>query len=402
MLIGGGMRRKLIRAAENKSGQTLLMFVLFMIALFLFAGLGIDLGFAYITRARLSKGVDSACLTGMRNLSQGTVTAGSIAKSAFLANYGVSGRDVAAPVPNVNFSIDAANNRVIDVDATATINTFFIRVLPLWATLKVGASAEAMRTRLIMALVLDRSGSMGDDGGMTALKKDVPIFIDFFDDTADRVSLNSFSSAARVDFPVGQPFIAPIKTAVASFSADGHTCAEQGLVKGFQQNQSVTILPGENVIKVIVFFTDGIANTWQTSFNCGVRNIDEGKTLYDPITGNSGGAVSSGCTVPPNFASISPPPAAVASSSSSAMITEAEKRAEEIARQARVAGNLIYSIGLGNDKDINKDFLQRVANADGIVDPNQPEGLAVFAPTADDIKAAFDKIYRDIQTRLTK
>ena len=44
----------------NRS-QTLILFVLFMFMLILFVGLGIDLGFAYITRARLSKAVDAAC-----------------------------------------------------------------------------------------------------------------------------------------------------------------------------------------------------------------------------------------------------------------------------------------------------------------------------------------------------
>ena len=90
--------RQLVRQA---GGQTLIMFVLFLIVLFIFAGLGIDLGFAYITRARLSKAVDAACLTGVRNISQGTTAATDAARSAFNANYGTSGRDVVAPVPSI-------------------------------------------------------------------------------------------------------------------------------------------------------------------------------------------------------------------------------------------------------------------------------------------------------------
>jgi Flp pilus assembly protein TadG len=53
-------------AMQREGGQTLLMFVLFMVVLFAFVGLAVDLGFAYLTRAQLSKGVDAAALAGMR------------------------------------------------------------------------------------------------------------------------------------------------------------------------------------------------------------------------------------------------------------------------------------------------------------------------------------------------
>ena len=53
------------RTRPREKGQTLLMFVFFMVVLIVFIGLGIDLGFAYITKAELSKGVDAAALAGM-------------------------------------------------------------------------------------------------------------------------------------------------------------------------------------------------------------------------------------------------------------------------------------------------------------------------------------------------
>src|SRR5437773_10073053 len=115
-------------------GQTLLLFVFFMVALILFVGLGIDVGFAYVTRASLSKAVDAASLTGARTLSV------PLAKAAFHANYPQSGRDVADPVPEVTFSKDEDNNTLINVSATATISTYFIRILPLWTTLTVSSS----------------------------------------------------------------------------------------------------------------------------------------------------------------------------------------------------------------------------------------------------------------------
>jgi Flp pilus assembly protein TadG len=52
---------------EGERGQILILFAVFLTVLVLFMGLGIDLGFAYITKAQLSKAVDAAALAGMSN-----------------------------------------------------------------------------------------------------------------------------------------------------------------------------------------------------------------------------------------------------------------------------------------------------------------------------------------------
>lgn len=77
------------RSPREESGQAIILFVLFSIVLIVFVGLGIDLGFAYITKAELSKAVDAAALAGMRSLSSGTITASGVASATFAANYGV-------------------------------------------------------------------------------------------------------------------------------------------------------------------------------------------------------------------------------------------------------------------------------------------------------------------------
>jgi Flp pilus assembly protein TadG len=332
-------------AGRRQSGQALPTFVFFMVVLILLIGLGIDIGFAYITKANLSKAVDAACLAGMRSLSQGTITASAVANSTFLTNYGKPGRDTGPVTPDIVLGVDANNNKTFLVSATAGINTFFIRVLPKWKTLHVNASAQATRAKLVMSLVLDRSGSMNGNGGAANLPNAVTTFVNFFDDQSDRVSMNSFAYHARTDVPLAQPFKAPITAAVKKLVFDGWTVSEQGLAKGLQQNQTVVTTPGDNVVKVIVFFTDGLANTFQYTFNCGVRNIAPDGSLYDPNTGASSGA---GCKVPGSIPSVSPPPANVNTSDDCAMETEAQKRAVAMAELARQQGNIIYAVGLGN------------------------------------------------------
>jgi Flp pilus assembly protein TadG len=143
---------------NSERGQTLPLFAVFLVVMILFVGMAIDLGYAYVTKANISKAVDAAALSGMNNLSQGQSTAEAIAKSAFTANYGSTGRDVSTPGATVTFTADASGNTLINVSASTTINTFFARIIPSLQTLQVGATAQATRAKLIMSLVLDRSG----------------------------------------------------------------------------------------------------------------------------------------------------------------------------------------------------------------------------------------------------
>src|SRR5271169_6140178 len=98
----------------------------------------------------------------------------------------------------------------------------------------------------------------------------------------------SFSSAASVDVSMQRPFRTLIENAADALVFNGFTCSDQGLTNALAQNNSVAIPPGQNVVKVIVFFTDGMANTFNANLNCGSRNIIySGPTLVDPTTGNT-------------------------------------------------------------------------------------------------------------------
>jgi Flp pilus assembly protein TadG len=401
------------RRLSCRSGQTLPLFVFFMAVLILFVGLGIDLGFAYITKANLSKAVDAAALEAMLAANQGTDTATAIAKSVFAANYGRPGRDTGVVTPNIAISYDSLGHRLITVSATARINTFFIRILPIWKTLGVSANAQTRSRRLIMSLVLDRSGSMASDGGSTVLPPAVTNFVGFFDDTNDYVSMNSFSQWARTDVTIRHNFKAPIDAAALGLSFSGNTCSEQGMTNGLAQNESVPIMADDDVIKAIVFFTDGLANGFKYTLNCGPRNISNPSGsigIADPATGNSGSSVSSGCTVPPTIPSIDPSLGNISTANCSDMHNEAEARAIAIAKQARQLGNVVYCIGLGGGYSecsrpaLNPAFLDQMANdpQSSTYDPSQPSGLSFVAKTPADVQPLFERIREDILLRLTQ
>jgi Mg-chelatase subunit ChlD len=378
--------------------------------LLLFVGLGIDFGFAFVTKTTLSKAVDAAALAAMKNLNQGESQAKAIGQSAFNVNYASAlGRDANPPVVNVVITTDASNNTVVNVNATATIDTFFLRLLSGSKTMDVGSSAQATRPKLIMSLVLDKSGSMNLNGGAQALPPAVVSFLGFFDDVSDQVAMVSFSSTANVDVTVRSSFKSAITSAVNRMPFGGATYAESGLTDGQTQIGSVPTTAGENVVKVAVFFTDGWANTVQDKLKCPPSTLlnfggcappeaaagwCSGISFMDPITGDN-----RSCSGATDFKSQihGKEPLTPANIADDAMY-----RAIQVANDMRGQSVVVYSIGLG-DK-ISQPFLQQVANDPASVtfDANQPVGEAVFAPTPADLQGVFQTIASKILLRLSK
>ncbi len=402
---------------RHGNGQIYVLFALFLPVLLVSVGLALDFGFAYVTKTTLSKAVDSAALAGMRNLNLGQNTATKIAQAAFDTNYASTpASNASAPSVNIAFSTNASNNAVVNVTATATINTYFLGVLSSgYRTLNVTSTAQATRPKLIMSLVLDRSGSMNFNGGAQALPPAVigqgaqPGFISYFDDNTDEVADVSFSTLATTDVTIRTNFTAPITNAVQRMAYTGATFSQAAMLSGQTQINSVPVAAGQNVVKVAVFFTDGWANTVENTLSCSAKPLEfggcappeaavgwcSGISFMSPVTGNSVGCSST--TFPSQ------------STGSTMPITQNNVANDAIYRTIQVAiamqnqGIIIYSIGLG-DK-ISQAFLQQVANDpanQATFNPNLPAGEAVFAPNAADLQAAFQTIAAEILLRLSQ
>ncbi|MBV9086687.1 MAG: VWA domain-containing protein [Acidobacteriaceae bacterium] len=398
------------RKKNREYGQIIPLFALMLVVLILMIGLAIDLGYAYLTKAALSKAVDAACLAGMRNLGQGSSRARTVAQSAFTANYGVApSRDTAAPTVNVAFSTDGSNNTLLTVTAQTTINTFFIRILPQWQTLTISASAQSTRPQLIMSLILDRSGSMTTNGGSSALPPAVNNFLTYFDENVDQLALITFSSTSTVNISMRTMWKTAMTNAVNSMPFGGGTFSVGGLSDGKTQIDR-GVSSGQNVVKVAVFFTDGYANTAQDSLGtCGIRNYggyDAPQTSVAILFPNSGsiqctanyppGPTCCGSTFPSQITNTSKP------FSETNVTAEAEYRAIQMANAMRAEGITVYSIGLGNS--INQQFLYQIANDPNspTFDSSQPVGEADFAPQASDLNQVFQTIASKILLRLTQ
>jgi len=409
------------RNRTTDRGQIIILLAICLTVIMMFLALSIDVGFAYVTRAKLSRAVDAACLEAMKNLSQGQAVARTLAQNTFNANYPTSGLDANTPVLTINFTTDAYGQTMVNVNATATLRTFFMRLIPKYATLTVTNSAEATRGKLVMTLVLDRSGSMQNNGGAAALPTAVTTFVNYFDNANDEVAMVSFASNASVDVAINYNFITPITNAVKAMKFSGGTFGPGGLTLAKAQNDSVTVLPGQNVVKVVVYFTDGYVNEIQDTFNCPSAKLinfggyDSGTSVdfFDPTNGTDWGGVDSHgyppydshphyCTGVTKFTS------AINGSSKSFtrsnVTADADYRALQTATAMRTEnpGMYVYAIGLGSSVD--QAFLKQIANDPGSTTYNatQPVGMAVFATNcpSSQCTAQLQQVFQTIAARI--
>ncbi len=404
---------------RKKAGQNLVFFAIMLLALILVVGLCVDAGTIYLTKAELDKAVDAASLTIVRNLFQGRTQASIVGQAAFAANFRGGGAATNAPALGITYATDINNNTTVSILGTATVSPYFMRLIPRFQTFQISSGATATRAKLIMSLVLDVSGS--ESSTISTIKSSASTFVGYFDDSMDHVSLITFSSTTNLNVRMCQPFKSTITTAISSLSAGGATYTDGGLKLALQQNSTVTNSPTDNVIRVVVLFTDGYANTFQytwptnKTYNLGGFDPPPGAyAVFNPtngvqLTDNKGyntwpqGAE----TIPAffnsswtTFLSVNGTNKTVNAANCTA---EGGLRALATANTIRNTTNTyVFCIGLGSSLD--QSFLASASNdpTSTTFNPNQPIGDYVIANTTSDLQMAFLEIAAKILLRLTQ
>jgi hypothetical protein len=296
----------------QEEGQTIIIVVLFMIVLLGFCALTLDVGHAYLAQRRLQSSVDAAALAGATELPS-IGNANTRAKE-----YGDGGKNSPNGVDGITMDVStkcltsvpggcaAGNANAVTVKETGVVNTVFGKLLGR-PSFTVHASATACSPcgakPLDIMMVLDRTGSMcqapdgtnGDCSDLEAAQSAMMTFLRFMDPTLDHVGLAvlppapsatstcpsigiASPSAYRTptdpyvivplssDYSVGgvldtsSPLVSKINCVVGAGStsyANALEMAEAQLVKDGRSN----------VQKVIVFMSDGAANTGPTSYS---------------------------------------------------------------------------------------------------------------------------------------
>jgi Flp pilus assembly protein TadG len=166
-------------------GQIALIFALTLIPLIGFVGAAIDYSRANAMKAALQAAVDSTTLmVSKKAASLDSAALQSLAENNFNALFN---RPEAKDI-TITASYSSSGGSHVVITAKGSIETEFLRIVGL-KTINVSASSTARwgSNRLRVALVLDTTGSMSDDGKIAALK------------TATKNLLTQLKNAASVD-----------------------------------------------------------------------------------------------------------------------------------------------------------------------------------------------------------
>lgn len=159
----------LTRFKRDENGNIAIIFGLALVPMLLFMGAAVDYTRANQVHTRLQSSIDAAALA-LTHEPKGTPLAALQAKGQkmFEANFAAAAGE---PVPVISLDVQA---KTIKVSASGVVSTSFIK-LGGQDTITVGAnSVAAFGTKnLELALALDNTGSMGQNGKIQALRSAV-------------------------------------------------------------------------------------------------------------------------------------------------------------------------------------------------------------------------------------
>ncbi len=385
------------------------MLVLLAVSLFMIlgaTGLALDLGRGYLEKMRVGRAVDAAALAGARALRLGQPAALTQANAVARANGVAAGPGTGT---SVTFGSNARGENTVTVSAARTVPTTFIRILGQ-TRMDVRASATAAVPPVDLVLVVDQSGSLDREGAWDDLQAAATEFVGQFNDGIDQMGLVSFQIRGTERFELGHDFTTPISQAISAMNSAGDTNTGEGLRLAHEQ----MLLPAvrQSAAKVIVFFTDGRPTAVRDFIGPPFNTQDRVIAVSTVITGRVRGLFNDPDNLPTDVIANPPDDCRRFRNcygwNENRVRNQGRVRGDQTARAIRRDGILVYTIGLGNPNNPDPilqpdlDYLRRLANENGVVDPDEPQGRMYFAPTADDLQAVFDQVARDLFVRLSR
>jgi hypothetical protein len=291
--------------ARGEEGQAIVIAVFFMVVLLGFSALALDVGHAYLTTRHLQASVDAAALAAAQMLPN--VTDASLRAT----EYGPAGLNVPGDASDVQMTLlpkclasapGCSPANAVVVRATASVPTVFGGLVGI-SSFAVHATATACspcgEKPLDVMLVLDRTGSMCTDTNgnpdpactdMENARAGMKTFLQYMDPSIDHVGLAVLppptSIATRCTRPpdsssydlTASPYvIVPLASdyllSTGELNPNSNLVSTIGCVKGagwtayanaLEAAQAELVAHGRpGVAKVIVFLSDGAANTGQ-------------------------------------------------------------------------------------------------------------------------------------------
>ena len=428
---------------NKQSGGVLTTFAVLLVVLLGFIALGTEAGTWYLVRSELSKSVDAAALAGAKNISNPYLDVASFAEEVGYENFSLgqlgtpgSGEGAAA------FTATIEGSDKVRVLGRVYARSFLARLFGI-EHVTTRSSGVAQKKEVEIMMVLDKSGSMTGNP-IADLKEAALSFLSFFEDTQDRdkMGLISFATGMTVDPALSTYFVSDMTTQINAMQAQTgkrqFTNAENAIDSsdnegdgGFTDQSGI---PGDlRLQQFLVFFTDGNPNAFRDIFRYQGSNYDavaytEGQWgsctgnicgsdhyLCHPLTGDSinmpalptgdgrrtGSVCAGGYTTRWQVFLEYPVPGFGPESCRIPVNRLRPTWFQNVARQKAIhhAQELkdknikIYTIGLGDDDQINRTFLSQIATG---------PAFEYYAPNSAELQAIFNAVAKDIKLRLVE
>ncbi|MBB4359980.1 Flp pilus assembly protein TadG [Bradyrhizobium sp. CIR48] len=165
--------RLFARFAAAEQGNIAVIFAIALVPVLSFVGAAIDYSRAAQARASMQSALDSTALMLSRDLSAGTITTSQISSKAQTYFNALFTNTTTLPSVTVGATYTASTSigSTIQLTGTGTYTTSFMKIagFPTLGIDTTSTSAWGL-TRMRVALVLDVTGSMADDGKMPAMQ----------------------------------------------------------------------------------------------------------------------------------------------------------------------------------------------------------------------------------------
>ena len=162
----------LLRFSRSRDGNIAVIFAIVMVPLIAFTGAAVDYSRANAARTSMQLALDSAALMVAKDDAAGNLTQAQLdAKAAQYFNGLYTNTDAPTVVLTVAYSNNSTTGSSVQLSGSARITTSFMKIAG-FPTLGLTTSSTATwgMTKLRVALALDNTGSMNDDGKIGALR----------------------------------------------------------------------------------------------------------------------------------------------------------------------------------------------------------------------------------------
>ena len=185
----GASFRNQVRSAATRfvgadEGNIAVIFAIALVPILGFVGVAIDYTRANSARSSMQAALDSTALMLSKDLSDGTIKTSEItakAQAYFTSLYTNKDATLAGPV-TATYTANSSMGSSIKVDASGSVKSDFLRIKEglNFPTINFGSSSTAAwgNVRMRVAMALDNTGSMAEDGKMPAMQKAAKALVD--------------------------------------------------------------------------------------------------------------------------------------------------------------------------------------------------------------------------------